>query len=49
MLRAARPIAFQVDGEYLGQVEAVRFQFVPRALRVIALTSGADDGGASKM
>jgi diacylglycerol kinase family enzyme len=49
ILRAARPIAFQVDGEYLGQVEAVRFQFVPRALRVIALTSGADDGGASKM
>jgi diacylglycerol kinase family enzyme len=36
VLRSARPIAFQVDGEYLGQVEAVRFQFVPHALRVIA-------------
>jgi diacylglycerol kinase family enzyme len=36
MLRSARPIAFQVDGEYLGQVESVRFQFVPHALRVIA-------------
>jgi diacylglycerol kinase family enzyme len=40
VLRAARPIAFQVDGEYLGQVEAVRFQFVPHALRVIALPAG---------
>jgi diacylglycerol kinase family enzyme len=36
ILRSARPIAFQVDGEYLGQVEAVTFQFVPHALRVIA-------------
>jgi diacylglycerol kinase family enzyme len=35
-LRATRPIAFQVDGEYLGQVEAVKFQFVPHAIRVIA-------------
>jgi diacylglycerol kinase family enzyme len=37
VLRAARPVAFQVDGEYLGQVESVTFQFVPHALRVIAL------------
>ena len=35
-LRSARPIAFQVDGEYLGETEAVKFQFVPRALRVAA-------------
>ena len=35
-LRSARPIAFQVDGEYLGETEAVKFQFVPRALRVVA-------------
>jgi diacylglycerol kinase family enzyme len=36
VLRSARPIAFQVDGEYLGQVEEVKFQFVPDAIRVIA-------------
>jgi diacylglycerol kinase family enzyme len=35
-LRSSRPIAFQVDGEYLGETEAVKFQFVPHALRVIA-------------
>ena len=35
-LRSARPIAFQVDGEYLGETEAVKFQFVPQALRVVA-------------
>ena len=34
-LRSARPIAFQVDGEYLGETEAVKFQFVPNALRVV--------------
>ncbi len=34
-LRSARPIAFQVDGEYLGETEAVKFQFVPHALRVM--------------
>lgn len=33
---SARPIAFQVDGEYLGEIEAVKFQFVPHALRVVA-------------
>jgi len=35
-IRSARPIAFQVDGEYLGETEAVIFQFVPDALRVAA-------------
>jgi diacylglycerol kinase family enzyme len=35
-VRSARPIAFQADGEYLGETEAVKFQFVPRALRVVA-------------
>jgi len=35
-LHSARPIAFQVDGEYLGEAEAVKFQFVPHALRVVA-------------
>jgi diacylglycerol kinase family enzyme len=35
-VRSARPIAFQVDGDYLGETEAVKFQFVPRALRVVA-------------
>ena len=35
-VRSSRPIAFQVDGEYLGETEAVKFQFVPHALRVVA-------------
>jgi diacylglycerol kinase family enzyme len=35
-LRSARPIAFQVDGEYLGETEALKFQFVPHALHVVA-------------
>jgi len=35
-VRSARPIAFQVDGEYLGETKAVNFQFVPHALRVVA-------------
>jgi diacylglycerol kinase family enzyme len=35
-VRSARPIAFQVDGEYLGEIEAIKFQFVPGALRVAA-------------
>jgi diacylglycerol kinase family enzyme len=35
-VRSARPIAFQVDGDYLGETEAVKFQFVPDALRVVA-------------
>jgi diacylglycerol kinase family enzyme len=33
---AIRPIAFHIDGEYLGETEQVSFTFVPDALRVIA-------------
>ena len=36
VIRSARPIAFQVDGEYLGETKAVEFRFVPRAIRVVA-------------
>jgi diacylglycerol kinase family enzyme len=36
VLRSSRPIAFQVDGEYLGETEAVKFQFAAHALRVVA-------------
>jgi diacylglycerol kinase family enzyme len=35
-VRSVHPIAFQVDGDYLGETEAVKFQFVPHALRVVA-------------
>jgi diacylglycerol kinase family enzyme len=34
--RAIRPIAFQVDGEYVGEREHMTFRSVPDALRVIA-------------
>lgn len=34
-VRADRPVAFQVDGEYVGERECVTFRSVPRALRVI--------------
>ncbi|HUL28129.1 MAG TPA: diacylglycerol kinase family protein [Streptosporangiaceae bacterium] len=34
--RASRPIAFQVDGEYVGEREQVTFCSVPDALRIIA-------------
>jgi diacylglycerol kinase family enzyme len=34
-LRAARPIAFQIDGEYVGEREEVTFRSVPRALRIL--------------
>lgn len=34
-LRSARPMAFQVDGEYVGEYETVRFRSVPDALRVV--------------
>jgi diacylglycerol kinase family enzyme len=40
-LRSSRPIAFQVDGEYLGETEAVKFQFVPDALRIVTLSGKA--------
>lgn len=35
-LGAQRPMALQVDGEYVGEHESVRFRSVPDALRVIA-------------
>ncbi len=35
-LSCTRPVAFQVDGEYVGERERVRFRSVPDALRVIA-------------
>jgi diacylglycerol kinase family enzyme len=35
-LRSDRPAAFQVDGEYVGEREAVRFRSISRALRVIS-------------
>lgn len=35
-IRCARPTALHVDGEYLGEIESVKFQFVPQALRVVA-------------
>jgi diacylglycerol kinase family enzyme len=38
-LRSDRPVAFQLDGEYMGEVEAVSFRSVPRALRVIGLAT----------
>jgi diacylglycerol kinase family enzyme len=34
-LRADRPVAFQIDGEYVGEREEVRFRSAPDALRVI--------------
>jgi diacylglycerol kinase family enzyme len=34
-LRSRRPMALQVDGEYVGEHEAVQFRSVPHALRVI--------------
>jgi diacylglycerol kinase family enzyme len=34
-LLSARPQAFQLDGDYLGEREKVRFTSVPAALRVI--------------
>ena len=48
-VRSARPIAFQADGDYLGETEAVKFQFVPHALRVVALPRAGRDIAASKM
>jgi diacylglycerol kinase family enzyme len=45
-LKADRPVAFQVDGEYMGEAEEVQFTAVPDALRVIGLpelASGAAD------
>jgi diacylglycerol kinase family enzyme len=36
-LQADRPLALQLDGEYMGEVEGARFRSVPRALRVVGL------------
>ncbi len=36
-LAAARPLAFQLDGEYMGEVEDISFRSVPGALRVVGL------------
>ncbi len=33
--KAARPVAFQVDGEYMGERERVRFVSIPNALSII--------------
>jgi diacylglycerol kinase family enzyme len=38
-LTAVRPVAFQLDGEYIGETETVEFRSVPRALRVIGLAA----------
>jgi diacylglycerol kinase family enzyme len=34
-VRADRPVAFQIDGEYVGEREQVSFRSVPNALRVV--------------
>nr|WP_141971810.1 diacylglycerol kinase family protein [Actinomadura hallensis] len=34
-LRATRPVAFQLDGDYLGEQLSVTFRSVPKALRVV--------------
>jgi diacylglycerol kinase family enzyme len=34
-LRASRPLALQLDGDWLGERESVRFRSVPDVLRVI--------------
>jgi diacylglycerol kinase family enzyme len=33
---SSRPIAFHIDGEYLGETEKVSFRFIPDALSVFA-------------
>lgn len=34
-LHSSRPIAFQLDGDYLGEREAITFRSVPKAIRVV--------------
>ncbi|GAA2601907.1 diacylglycerol kinase family protein [Actinomadura fulvescens] len=34
-LRAERPVAFQLDGDYLGEQECITFRSVPKAIRVV--------------
>jgi diacylglycerol kinase family enzyme len=35
LIKAGRPVAFQVDGEYMGEHESVLFEAIPDAIRVI--------------
>ena len=42
--RSKRPIAFQVDGEYLGEVTEVPFRYVPDALRVLSMRPPGSEG-----
>jgi diacylglycerol kinase family enzyme len=35
--QSTRPIAFHIDGEYVGETEKVAFRHLPSALRVFAL------------
>jgi len=46
-LTADRPVAFQLDGEYVGEIEHVTFQSAPAVLRVIGLCT-RDPGNALK-
>jgi len=34
-LRAERPMAFQLDGDYLGEQERITFRSVPKAIRIV--------------
>ncbi|HEV7932392.1 MAG TPA: diacylglycerol kinase family protein [Actinomadura sp.] len=34
-IRSSRPIAFQLDGDYLGEREQIQFRSVPKAIRVV--------------
>jgi diacylglycerol kinase family enzyme len=34
-LTASRPIAFQVDGDYLGERESITFRSVPKAVQIV--------------
>lgn len=34
-LRAERPVAFQLDGDYLGEQERITFRSVPKAIRIV--------------
>lgn len=43
-LAASRPIALQIDGDYIGERERVVFRAVPEALRVIAPPAGPTHG-----
>jgi diacylglycerol kinase family enzyme len=38
-LSATRPVAFQLDGEYMGEVEEIDFRSAPGALRVVGLAA----------